>query len=102
MFLCCHDKVMGLVLVVHDVLEGDAELLVQVVEKVLLVHESHSGDLFHHGFGCRPPVPEVGGDGDGQLAAELLALETLKKKKESFWILIIRPSVFFHRHTASC
>ena len=49
----------------------------------LLVHESNSGDLLHHGLGRRPPVPEVGGDGDGQLAPELLALETLKKKNES-------------------
>ena len=81
---------MGLVLVVDDVLEGDAELLVQVVEKVLLVHESNSGDLFHHGLGCRPPVPEVGGDGDGQLAAELLALETLKKIKESILFSIFK------------
>ena len=83
MFFRCHDKVVSLVFVVDDVLEGDAELLIQVVEEVLLVHESNSGDLLNHGLGCRPSVPEVGGDGDGQLAAELLALETLKQKNDA-------------------
>ena len=86
-----HDEVVRFVFVVDDVLEGDAELLIQVVEEVLLVHESNSGDLLNHGLGCRPSVPEVGGDGDGQLAAELLALETLKQKKRR---LNFNPELF--------
>ena len=35
MFLGGHDEVVSLVLVVDDVLQGDAQLVVQVVEEVL-------------------------------------------------------------------
>ena len=35
MLLGRHDEVVSLVLVVHDVLERDAELVVQIVEKIL-------------------------------------------------------------------
>jgi len=35
MFLCSHDKVVGLVFVIDNILEGDAQLIVQIVEEVL-------------------------------------------------------------------
>ena len=62
-----------LYLVVHNVLQGDAQLVVQRVEKVLLVHEGHPADLLHDGL-CRGPfVDKVGRDGDGKLPAKLFS-----------------------------
>ena len=67
---------MCVVLVVDDVLQVDARLLLQVQEELLVEDEGHARDLLHRGLGVGVPVDEVGRDGDGQLASELFPLET--------------------------
>ena len=72
-------------LVVDHILQGNTKLVVEVVEELLVEDEGHSRDLLHMALRLGVLVDEVGGDGDGQLAPELLALETLKKKNESIF-----------------
>lgn len=71
-----HDKVVRLVLVVDNVLEGDSQVFVERVEKVLLVDEGDAADLLHDRLGRRVRIDKVGRDGDRQLAAKLSPLET--------------------------
>ena len=85
-----HNKVVSFILVVDNVLQSYSKLIVECVEEVLLVHEGHAADLLHHGFGRRVIVDEVGRDGDGQLAPELLTREALKYREYSVFIQVSR------------
>ncbi len=76
MFFGCHDKIVGLVFVIHNVFQGHPELLVQVVEEVLFVYERYTADFLHHSFGRRPIVDKVRRDGDGQFAPEFFSFES--------------------------
>ena len=76
-----HDEVVGLVLVVDNVFQGNAQLVVERVKEVLLVDEGHAADFFHDGLGGRVVVHEVGRDGNGQFAAKFLSRKTWKEKK---------------------
>lgn len=78
MLLGGHDEVVGLVLVVDYVLEGDAEVLVEGVEEVLLVHEGHAADLLDDGLRGRVVVVEVGRYGYREFSPELTPVETCK------------------------
>ena len=78
LFLGSHDKVVSLVLVVHDVFEVNAFCLVEVVEELLVEDESHAGNFLHPALGLCVLPDEVGGDRDGKLAAELLPLESVQ------------------------
>jgi len=53
--------------------------LPQFLEEALVEDEGHAADLLHLGLRRRVPVLEVGGDGDGQLPTELLALEPWRR-----------------------
>merc|ERR1712223_1439922 len=75
MLLRRHHKVVSVVLVVDDVLQGNAELVVEVVEEVLLVDKGDPTDLVHNCLSSCPFVGEVRGDGDRKLATELLPPE---------------------------
>ena len=57
------------------VLDQKQELSIENISH-LFVYKRNSADFFHDGFSRCPLVNEVGGDGDGQLAAKLLPLET--------------------------
>ena len=70
-----HHEVVRLVLVVDDVLEVDARLGVKVLEELLVEDVGDARDLLHRRLRRRVAVDEVRRDGDGQLAAELLALK---------------------------
>lgn len=48
----------------------------QVLEELLLVDACHAADLCYLSLSSRFPVDEVGRDADGQLASQLLVLET--------------------------
>ena len=71
-----HDKVVSLVLVIDDVLQGNAQVLIERVEKVLLVDEGDPADLLDDGLSSGVVVDKVGRYGDGELAAKLAPLET--------------------------
>ena len=75
MFLSGHDKIVGLILVVYNVFQGNSELFVEVVKEVLFVNKGHSANLLHDSLRCRSIVFEVGRDGYSQLAPEFLPLE---------------------------
>merc|ERR1712223_216885 len=74
--LRCHHEVVSVVLVVDDVLQGNAEPVVEVVEEVLLVDKGDPTDLVHNCLSSCSFVCEVGGDGDRKLTTELLPPET--------------------------
>ena len=65
-------------LVIDDILQADPFLLVQVVEELLIEYESDAADLFHSTLCLRMSVDEIRSDGDGQLPAKLLPLESLE------------------------
>ena len=62
-------------LVVHDVLQSDASLALQVSEEGEVVLFAQAGDLGHLALLRRVAVGEVGGDRDGHLGVETLPSE---------------------------
>lgn len=48
----------------------------QLLEELLVVDPCYAADLRHLSLRSRSPVDEVGRDADGQLASQLLVLET--------------------------
>ena len=76
-----HDEVVRLVLVVHDVLQPDARLVLQVEEELLVEYEGHSTDLLNVGLGGRVAVDEVGSNPNGNLSPELLSRKAFYKRK---------------------
>ena len=71
-----HDKVVRVILVVHDVLQVNACLLLEIQEELLVENEGHTRDLLHTRLCICVSVDEVGSDRNGQLAPELLPFET--------------------------
>ena len=72
-----HDEVVRLVLVVHDVLQSDARLVLQVEEELLVEYEGHATDLLNVGLGGGVSVDEVSSNPNGNLSPELLSRKAL-------------------------
>lgn len=53
----------------------------QLLEELLVVDPCHAADLLHLSLSSRFPVDEVGRDADGQLASQLLVLETWRRRR---------------------
>ena len=67
---------MSLVLEVHNVLQVDARVALDLVEELLRKDVEESTDLADHGVLLGTTVHQVQGNGDGKLAAETLVGET--------------------------
>ena len=70
-----HDKVVRVIPVVHNVLQIDARVLLQVLEELLVKNESHSTDLVAGRLLFCVVVHKVGSDGQRQLPPQLLPVE---------------------------
>lgn len=77
-FLGGHDKVVGLVLVVDDVLEVDAGGLVEVLEEFLVEDVRDAGDLLDARLGLGVFVDKVCGDCNGKFSPESLSSEAVE------------------------
>ena len=71
-FLGCHDEIMSQIFVVHNVLQSDASLALQVPEEAEVVLLAEAGDLGHAALLRRVAVGKVGGDRDGHLGVQTL------------------------------
>ena len=76
-----HDEVVRLVLVVHDVLQPDARLVLQVEEELLVEYEGHATDLLNVGLSGGVAVDEVSSNPNGNLSPELLSRKSFYKRK---------------------
>ena len=56
---------MSLIFIINNIFQGNAQLVIERVEKVLLVHKGDAADLFNHGLGGRVIVDKVGRYGNG-------------------------------------
>ena len=66
-------------LVVYNIFQGNAKLIIEVVEELLVEDEGDAGDLLDVTLRLRVPVYKVDCDRDSQLAPELFPPETLKE-----------------------
>ena len=75
-FLGCHHKVVGLILVVDDVLQVNICLLVEFAEELLVEDKRDSADLLHPSLLLGVVVDEVRCHRDRELASKLLPSKT--------------------------
>ena len=62
-------------LVINNILQSNPKLIIEIVEEVLFIHESHSADLINCCLGCCAHVLEVCSDSDGKFATKLFPPE---------------------------
>ena len=69
---------MGLIFVVHNVLQVYSRFSKEIFEEFLVENESHATDLLHFGFRGCIAVDKVGSYGYSKFATKFLPLKTCK------------------------
>ena len=58
-------------LIIYNILQSYAKLIIKIIEKVLFVYKSNSTDLIHDSLCCGAFVGKVGSDSNGKFSSKL-------------------------------
>lgn len=78
LLLGCHNKIMGIILIVNDILQIDSRFGVQIFKEFLIEDKRHAADFFYASFRFRSFVNKIRGDSDGEFASKFFTFKTLE------------------------